>query len=617
MGRNAGGAARPQGLAGLAPYFKHEWRMLALVSVTGILYNVGMVVGPWMEGQLAQQMANVLAGTSTAWDMTVLGLAYVAAIAFVQGMRALKRLFVRKFANNVSRRMKRTLYANLLQTSQEALRREGVGQLMTKALADVDDCSEGMRKFTTEIFDTGVLMVVYLVTLLALDWRTTLIAMVFPPISYLIASRMRGPVTRASAAAKQSVSTMAAQALDRVEGALTYRTFGLEQTRDQAFEATLSDYEAKERRANVLSTALMPLYQAISLMGAAAVMVLEARNVMGQGWVSWDIAAFATYFSVITRLAVKSSHAAKLFNAVQRATVSWNRISEYMGEPTQAGEQLPVEPARLVVDHVGLSWTNERTEAEAIQSKGANAGKADQNDGQLRANTSQPLFHDVSFAVSPGEVIGITGEVACGKSILGSIVCGELAPTSGNVILGHTPVRKLVSENRAVATHLSHDAKLVDDTICQNVLLGAEGEPWSALRDACLDTDVRELPEGINTQVGAGGAKLSGGQRSRLGLARSIQYLRPITVLDDPFASVDLDTEQRGYGNLIRLAQEQHVVIVLISHRLLHFRELSGVVCMHDGTASFGSHEELLRECPAYARLYELQNKGGVDLDQR
>lgn len=145
--------------------------------------------------------------------------------------------------------MKRTLYANLLQTRQETLRREGVGQLMTKALADVDDCSEGMRKFTTEIFDTGVLMVVYLVTLLALDWRTTLIAMVFPPISYLIASRMRGPVTRASAAAKQSVSNMAAQALDRVEGALTYRTFGLEQTRDQAFEATLSDYEAKERRA--------------------------------------------------------------------------------------------------------------------------------------------------------------------------------------------------------------------------------------------------------------------------------------------------------------------------------------------------------------------------------
>ncbi|MCH4083961.1 MAG: ABC transporter ATP-binding protein/permease [Olsenella sp.] len=583
----SGGAPQPR----MAPFVRPQWKVLAVVCVTGVAYNVGMVAGPWLEGLLAQRLADILAGRAVAASMVPLACAYVAAIAAVQLMRYLKRLYVRKFANNVNRAMKRTLYHNLLLADERTLEREGVGSLMTKALSDVDDCVEGVRKFTTEIFDTGVVMVAYMAMLLAYDWRTTLLALVFPPLSYVLAARMKQPVTRATAAAKQSVSGMATAALDRVEGATSYRALGLEGVRDRLFERDLADYERKETRANVLSTALMPVYQAISLLGAGTVIVCGARDVLGVGWAAWNIAAFTTFFSVFTKLAVKSSHAGKLFNAVQRAQVSWRRIQPYMGQAA-ADDFAPAAEAprfgqRLDVRDLCFAFPGEA-----------------------------PLFRRVTFAVAPGQVVGVTGEVGCGKSTLGRLLCGELSPTAGSVRLGERDVATLRRRGLGFASRLGHDPQLLDASVADNVLLGDDADPRPDLRRACLLAEAERMPQGLRTPVGEGGAALSGGQRARLALARTYHFARPLVVLDDPFASVDLDTERRAWQGLRELARERGMAVVVTSHRLLYFPELDGVVCLHDGTASFGPHERLMAECPSYARLFDLQANGGeVDLD--
>ncbi|MDY2625242.1 MAG: ABC transporter ATP-binding protein, partial [Coriobacteriales bacterium] len=239
-------------------YFKREWKLLCAVTVSGIIYNVGMTAGPWFEGQLAQRLCDIITGARLAGSMLPLALAYVAVIALVQAMRFAKRLSVRKFSNNVNRRMKTQLYANLLGKSQAEVETEGVGSMMTKAVSDVDDCAEGIRKFTTEVFDTGVVLIAYTVMLLAYDWHLALIALCFPPISYLIALYLRKRVVSASADAKASMGRLNAATLDRTAGSLTYRAFGLEQVRDQAYEQCLGDYERAAICANTLASALKP-----------------------------------------------------------------------------------------------------------------------------------------------------------------------------------------------------------------------------------------------------------------------------------------------------------------------------------------------------------------------
>ena len=182
----------------IGSYFRMEWLSLALVTVSGLIYNVGLLATPWFEGRLAQCLADILGGNETAARMAVLVLAYIAVTLLVQAARFIKRFYVRRFANNINRRMKGVLYANLVRQSRAALETEGAGELMTKAISDVDDCVEGMRKFTTEVFDTGVALAGYTVMLLVYDWRLALLCLLFTPVWCGRAARLSKRRARAS-----------------------------------------------------------------------------------------------------------------------------------------------------------------------------------------------------------------------------------------------------------------------------------------------------------------------------------------------------------------------------------------------------------------------------------
>ena len=129
---------------------------------------------------------------------------YFIAIFTVQVARFIKRLYVRRFANNINRNMKQTYYNNLVHTDTSDLKNINTGNAMTKALSDVDACSEGIRKFTTEIFDTGVALFSYIFMLFAYDWKLAFLCLIFPPVSYVIAERMKAVVLKTGAACKES-----------------------------------------------------------------------------------------------------------------------------------------------------------------------------------------------------------------------------------------------------------------------------------------------------------------------------------------------------------------------------------------------------------------------------
>ena len=215
----------------IGSYFRLEWLPLALVTVSGLVYNIGLLATPWFEGRLAQCLADILGGSATAAAMAMLVLAYVVVTLVVQAARFLKRFYVRRFANNINRRMKGILYANLVRQSRAALETEGAGELMTKAISDVDDCVEGMRKFTTEVFDTGVALAGYTIMLLVYDWRLALLCLLFTPVSYVCAARMKKPVQREGAAYKKAAGALRAATLDRAQNAATYRIYGCETAR--------------------------------------------------------------------------------------------------------------------------------------------------------------------------------------------------------------------------------------------------------------------------------------------------------------------------------------------------------------------------------------------------
>ena len=302
---------------------------------------------------------------------------------------------------------------------------------------------------------------------------------------------------------------------------------------------------------------------------------------MGTGWTSWDIAAFSAFLSCFSRLSVKSSHAAKLFNAIQKAQVSWKRILPFM----KAGKEDKPLPAsslgQVNARFLGFSYEN-----------------------------SAPLFKDLTFQASPGEIIGITGSVACGKSTLGRIFLCE-HPYTGSLTFNGKEFSSLSPDVRnSLVGYLGHEPDLLSDTIKNNVLLGDQKDLWKYLEAVCLEDEVRHMPQGEDTVTGETGLRLSGGQQKRLALARTLAHPRPILILDDPFSALDKTTEVEVFEHLRQMVPDS--IIFLISHRLYLFSETDGVIWMDNGTAEFSSHKKLLKDNSAYRELYQLQDRHSV-----
>lgn len=561
-------------------YFKVEWKVLLAVTVSGLIYNLGLLAGPWFEGQMTGCLVDILNGLGQFSDMTVLVAAYVAAIVVVQVSRYIKRFYVRRFANNVNRRMKEVLYGSLVRKSRASLREEGEGTVMTKAILDVDDCVEGMRKFTTEIFDTGVALAAYAGMLLFYDWHLAFLCMIFPPISYITAEKMKKMVQRTGAAYKIQSGVLSAATLDRAQNAITYRVFGCEQERQQAYESNLGAYEKSAVKANIWSTAMPPIYRVISMAGCLFILYFGQKNVLGRGWRAWDIASFTTFLACFVKLSVKSSSAAKLFNAVHKAQVSWNRIKGLLGAQDKMQDSAAETKDRngrktsplLQVSHLTFAYQDGKT-----------------------------ILDDISFSAEKGQIIGITGPVACGKSTLGKVFLCEY-PYDGQILLDGRELQKETAAQRTDQIgYLGHDPELFADSIAENILLGDPEDANRYLKLVCLDQEVGEMNEGVQTLIGNGGVRLSGGQAQRLALARTLCHKKPLLILDDPFSALDQTTEREVFANLKETAKDS--MILLLSHRLYLFPELDQVIWMENGRTVTGTHAELMKKVPEYAEL--------------
>ena len=557
-------------------YFKMQWPILLAVTVSGLIYNIGLLAGPWYEGQMTGCLVNILGGNAGYSDMLVLVISYVTVIAVVQISRYIKRFYVRRFANNVNRDMKEILYGSLVHRSRAQLEEEGAGNVMTKAILDVDDCVEGMRKFTTEIFDTGVALAAYAGLLLYYDWRLAILSMLFLPVSYVLAEKMKSNVQRTGAAYKEQSGALSAATLDRATNAITYRVYGREKEREQAYEENLTAYEKSAVRANIWSTAFPPLYRIISMTGVLFILYFGSKNVLGNGWKVWNVASFTTFLSCFIKLSVKSSHAAKLFNAVHKAQVSWKRIKPLMKEDSYEDDNRLLKPGILEVSHVSFAYPG-----------------------------GEKIYEDLSFLAAPGQIIGVTGAVACGKSTLGRTFLCEY-PYEGRIrFLGKELSEMTKAERTGMVGYLGHDPELFNDTVRNNILLGDDDDPEKYLKAVCFDGEVAEMEEGMDTIVGNGGVRLSGGQAQRLALARTLCHKRPVWILDDPFSALDRKTEEEVFANLKKLASDS--IVILLSHRLYLFPQMNQVLWMEDGKVAVGTHEQILAKCPEYARLYEAQ----------
>lgn len=558
-------------------YWKKEKFVVACIVIFGLTFNSATILGPIYQGKLIDSIVN---GDSM-YSVIILAVTFISLIGMIQLLRYFKRFYIRRFANNTSAVMRLMIYNNIMHKSIEELDNENIGNLMTRAISDVDMCVEGMRKFTTEVFDTGVLMVSYLIAMYVYDVKITFLSTLYIPVAMILAEKLKSVIYKYSIIFRSKSSHIAGVVYDAIENAMLYRANGMEAKNREKFNDDLEDLQSKAIKANILENSMRPIYNVIAMLGVITVIYLGGTKVI-EG--SWTVGMFSTYITMFAAMANKASKAAKLFNSVQKSQVSWKRIKPYLTEyqSKERASDIDNNFTKLSVENLSFRYPTSKDN----------------------------IIQNISFQGNQGEIIGVTGPIASGKSTLGLSLLG-LYPYIGNIMIDGKELKSYSDYERSqMISYLGHKPQLLSDTIYNNITLGNEKDITPVLKDVCFDADLKSMPEGVNTLVGSSGIRLSGGQRARIALARTLLNKSKIIILDDPFSAIDMKTEEIIIENI--KANYKHSLIILISHRLTIFNRINQIIFLqNDKTADYGTHDELMKSSELYAEIFNLQCTAG------
>ena len=563
-------------------YWKKDKFVVACIIISGLTFNSAAIVAPIYQGKLIDSIVD---GYSLA-AVETLAITFILLIAMIQLLRYFKRFYIRRFANSTSATMRLMIYNNIMHKTTEELDNENMGNLMTRAISDVDLCVEGMRKFTTEIFDTGVLMASYLISMLLYDVKITILSCLFIPIAMVLAEKLKSIIYKYTISFRTKSSYVTNITYDIIENAMIYKANGMEDQNIASYNVELEDLQNKSIKANILENSMQPVYNVIAMIGIIIVIYFGGIKVITKGW---TVGNFSTYLIMFTAMATKASKAAKLFNSVQKAQISWNRINPYLTEYQRK---------------VTISNVTKFSTTLCIENLSFHYGKDKKN-----------IFENISFAGKQGEIIGITGSIASGKSTLGISLLG-LYPYIGSIKIDGKELKNYSQYERSqMISYLGHKPQLLSDSIYNNITLGNDQDITSVLKDVCFHDELKSMPQGQNTLVGNSGIRLSGGQQARISLARTLLNKNKIIVLDDPFSAVDMKTEEEIIKNL--KINYKNSLVILISHRLTIFKDVDRIVFLNNNkTADYGTHNEMLKKSEVYRSIFNLQSTGGNSYEQ-
>ena len=230
------------------------------------------------------------------------------------------------------------------------------------------------------------------------------------------------------------------------------------------------------------------------------------------------------------------------------------------------------------------------------------------------------ILHGLSFEVPAGDHVAVVGPSGAGKSTIGRLLFRFYDPWSGRILIDGQDIREVTQESlRAQIGIVPQDSVLFNDTIGYNIAYGrdeaSEEHIVSAARGAAILNFINKLPQGFATEVGERGLKLSGGEKQRVAIARTLLKNPPILLLDEATSALDTRTEQDILRTLRRVSQ--HRTSIAIAHRLSTIADAHVIFVMDEGRiAEQGSHIDLLRRDGLYAEMWARQAAESGELDE-
>ena len=461
---------------------------------------------------------------------------------------------------------------------------EGFGNLVSTLTAQVQRGSQAISVFLMQI-STGLVIVMYILVLLILDWRLALMAVAaIAIISWLV----KGAVTRSRALGAETMrrnNETYSVVGERITAIRLIKMLGQEQAETKKVrEVVRSLADAQVRIAifsGVIEVTIDPL-----LMLTVFVIIYAGVTYFGA-----DLATLGLFLFILLRLNQK----AKDFNG-QRQT-----MSSIIDSLLTVRDVIDRARASRQIRGGKLKFTGVR---ESIRFENVSFSYADE--------AEELVLKGVDLEIPCRSQTAIVGRSGAGKSTLVDLIPRLRDATDGRILFDGTPIQEfeLRSLRRSIG-FMTQDAVLFDDTIYSNLIYGLDREPPREEVERALEAGycaqfVDALPNGLETRVGDRGVRLSGGQRQRLALARVFLQDPDILILDEPTSALDSESEEFIQRALDSMRHQK--TLIVIAHRLSTVQRSDQIVVLDYGIiVEQGDHRDLLEREGAYHRLFDLQ----------
>lgn len=566
---------------------KWKGRQAVLLSVLVLFAAVAEMMLPSL---LAQMINSGVAGSSRG---TVLILAAV--MAGVTVLACIVNFLSVKIASRISTDFSAALRGQVFEKVQSfsaaELDKFGTASLVTRSTSDITN----VQNFLTLLLRIGILApmmaVAGLIFSAATGGQVSSVLTVAIPVLLVSCGIVILFASRYSVKLRKKLDRLNQLFLESLEGVRVIRAFNKQQTESRRFGEANSDYAATAMLSGRVTSLLLPVINVIFGVTTAAVLGLGAHYVETGAMEVGSLVANSQYISMVLMSVMMLALVIMMFPTAYACA---GRIAEVLETETTIRDgsfSLPERPLRSTVEfrHVTFAYPG----------------------------AQEPILKDVSFEAHPGEITAIVGGTGRGKSSILKLIPRLYDPLFGEVLIDGVDAKEYaVDDLRSLISYVPQKNVLFSGDIASNLNFGKEDgtqQDWQAAAEtACAEEFILKKEKGYHDPIAQGGTNLSGGQRQRMAIARAIMKQPEIYVFDDSFSALDMKTDQTLRKNL--KASMGDATVIMVAQRVSTILDADRILVVDDGrVVGQGTHQELLKSCPLYREIAEIQlGKEGV-----
>lgn len=492
---------------------------------------------------------------------------------------------VTRLRTGVLKDLREKLYGKIIHLPVSYYSDTRKGDVMSRMLGDINEVQNSFFQVLELVVREPLTIIFSIIAMLAISSKLTLFVFIFIPISGLIISRIGKNLKAKSTKAQQETGYFISILDETLGGMKVVKSYNAENTFIEKFNNSVKKLQQLSNSIGNKSNLASPMSEFLGILTIAVLLWYGGYMVLVDK--SLASTAFIGYIALAYTILTPAKNISKASYQVKTGLAAAERVFSLMEQENDITSKENAIHKTTFENGIRLENINFKYENENV-------------------------LKNFSLNVPKGKTVALVGQSGSGKSTIANLLTRFYDVNEGKITIDKVDIKDLnLHSLRGLMGLVTQDSILFNDTIKTNIALGkldaTDDEIIDALKIANAYEFVKELPEGIYTNIGDSGNKLSGGQKQRLSIARAVLKNPPIMILDEATSALDTESEQ-----LVQIALEnmmQNRTSIVIAHRLSTIQKADIIVVMQKGKiVEQGNHEELLAKNGTYSKLVSMQS---------